>query len=79
MPPSYDDEVAGVVDPDQYWNMPPPIIKAPEGAQHGKSGVYYGGKSHFIIIYLFVYDVFPVISMTLFVYFLHTHYYSYFF
>ena len=67
MPPSYDDEVAGVVDPDQYWNMPPPIIKAPEGAQHGKSGVYYGGKSHFIIIYLFCVCVPGDFSMTLFV------------
>lgn len=24
--------------------MPPPIVKAPEGAQHGKSGVYYAGN-----------------------------------
>lgn len=32
---------------DSYWHMPPPIIKAPLGAQHGKSGVYYAGKQHF--------------------------------
>ena len=42
MSPSLDDEV---FDPETYWNMPQPVVKAPEGAQHGKSGVYYAGRS----------------------------------
>ena len=39
-------------DPDLYWNMPPPIIRAPEGAQHGKSGVYYGGELMECIVFV---------------------------
>lgn len=34
----------GAEDPDSYWYMPPPVAKPPPGAQHGKSGVYYGGS-----------------------------------
>lgn len=33
-----------VKDPDNYWYMPEPIIKAPKGAQHGKGGVFYAGN-----------------------------------
>jgi len=27
-----------------YWYEPPPVLKAPNGAQHGVKGVYYGGS-----------------------------------
>jgi glycerol-3-phosphate dehydrogenase len=29
---------------DSYWFEPPPVLKAPNGAQHGVKGVYYGGS-----------------------------------
>ena len=29
---------------DYYWYEPPPTVRAPLGAQHGKGGVFYGGN-----------------------------------
>ncbi|CAB9512020.1 L-2-hydroxyglutarate dehydrogenase, mitochondrial [Seminavis robusta] len=32
------------IDSDSYWYVPPAVNKAPPGARHGRSGVYYGGS-----------------------------------